>query len=79
MGSGGVCEAGDKRVARKQDSQGSRNQEKLRQVSQHCRTFCNKNRTNRQEELRKRWELGVKGMGSRRFRVWRSFLKLETM
>ena len=58
---GGKSEGGDR------ESKGGGNREKLRTISQHFVTFCNRNETNRREPPRKGREAGVKGTGSGRF------------
>ena len=52
----------------KQDSQGGGKREKKGKIMQHCAMFRNPKNAKRQESTNTRKELGLKGMGSGRFK-----------
>ena len=60
---------GGRRKGGKRDSQSGGNREKRRKFSQHCVTFYKRNRTKRQEPLRKGAGSGNKSYGRREFQT----------
>jgi len=62
------CKGGGRRGGRKRDSQGGGKREKKGKITQHCAIFCNRKNAKGREPTNTGRELGLKGMGSGRFK-----------